>query len=61
MLLVLAQVAAPPFSFGPMTWAVFLLANAIIMAILGRRLLKDLRGWFAPPRDRAGGDPPAGA
>ena len=42
----LAQVAPPDFSFGPMTWAAFLLANAIILAILGRRLLMDVSGWF---------------
>ncbi|MCK6502633.1 hypothetical protein L6R53_04430 [Myxococcota bacterium] len=61
MFALLAQVAAPPFSFGPMTWAAFLLANAIIMAILGPRLLKDLRGWFAPPRTRGPGKQPPGA
>lgn len=39
----LAQVEAPPLSFTPMTWAAFLLANAIILAILGPRLLRDRR------------------
>ncbi len=40
---VLAQVDPPPLSFTPMTWAAFVLANAIILAILGPRLLRDLR------------------
>lgn len=45
----LAQVAPPPFSFNAWTWGAFFLANAIIMAILGKRLLRDLRGWFTRP------------
>lgn len=51
MIPLLAQVSPPPFSFTPSTWAVFLLANAIILAILGPRLLRDLRGWFGPRKE----------
>lgn len=51
MLPFIGQVAPPPFTFGPMTWVAFLLANAIIMAFLGPRLLRDLRGWFTPGPD----------
>lgn len=48
MTTLLLQLSPPPFSFEPQTWFVFLLANAIIMAILGRRLLRDVMGWFRP-------------
>ncbi len=40
---VVAQVAPPDLDFTPMTWAAFLLANAIIIGILGPRLLRDMR------------------
>lgn len=39
----LAEVQPPPFRFTPMTWGAFLLANAIILAIIGPRLVRDLR------------------
>lgn len=39
----LAQVQVPDIHFNGPTWAVFLLANAIILAILGPRLLRDFR------------------
>ena len=47
MIPILAQVRPPPFSFNAMTWAAFVLANIIVLAITGPRLLRDLRGWFS--------------
>lgn len=41
-----AQVQPPPFEFTPMTWAAFIVANAIILAITGPPLLRDIRRWF---------------
>lgn len=52
MIATLAQLAPPPFQFTPMTWAAFVLANAIILGLLGRRLLRDIRGWFGPKKDQ---------
>ena len=52
MITALAQVPPPPFAFTPMTWVAFILANVIIMAILGPRLLRDVRGWFSRGGDR---------
>lgn len=39
----LAQVLVPPVHFNTATWVVFALANLIILAILGPRLLRDFR------------------
>ncbi|MCB9778202.1 MAG: hypothetical protein H6742_06545 [Alphaproteobacteria bacterium] len=40
---VLAQVSPPPFHFTPMTWAGFALANAIIIAIIAPKLIREIR------------------
>lgn len=46
-MLPLAQVQPPPFEFNAMTWAAFLLANAIVLAITGPPLLRELRAGRA--------------
>jgi hypothetical protein len=42
---VIGVVQQPPVAFGPLDWAIFLLANAIILLICWPKLRDDIVRW----------------
>jgi hypothetical protein len=46
----LLTVTPPPFEMGLMSWVGVAIATAIIFAIHGANLAKDIRGWMAARR-----------